>query len=171
MPPPERFGRVYTDDRPVTLEYLAGLHQVVEGFPNRVLLGEVATSGDRIADCYGCERPRLDLPLNYRLLDAEWEPRSLAYTILITWVLCSHDKPRIASRIRPVKTRLAAMLMLGGHGAGGSAPKQREMRCWNIAGPRSVDVYRARASPLAPRRTAMIKSGTSTQALCPAASA
>jgi alpha-glucosidase len=122
-PPPERFERVYTDDRPVTLEYLAGLHEVIEEFPDRVLLGEVDTSGDRIADFYGCERPRLDLPLNYRLLDTPWEARALAETILDyfealpsgawpCWVLGSHDKPRIASRIGPAQTRLAAMLLL-----------------------------------------------------------
>jgi alpha-glucosidase len=122
-PPPERFERVYTDDRPVTLEYLAGLHEVIEEFPDRVLLGEVDTSGDRIGDFYGCDRRRLDLPLNYRLLDTEWEARAIADTIQDyldalppgawpCWVLGSHDKPRIASRIGPAKTRLAAMLLL-----------------------------------------------------------
>ena len=32
-PPPERFERVHTDDRPVTLEYLAELQQVIEATP------------------------------------------------------------------------------------------------------------------------------------------
>jgi alpha-glucosidase len=122
-PPPERFERVYTDDRPVTLEYLTGLHEVLDEFADRVLLGEVDTSGDRIADFYGCERPRLDLPLNYRLLDTPWEPRAIADTIWEylgalpsgawpCWLIGSHDKPRIASQIGAAQTRLTAMLLL-----------------------------------------------------------
>jgi alpha-glucosidase len=122
-PPPERFERVYTDDRSVTLEYLAGLRQVIEEFPDRVLLGEVDTSGERIADFYGSERRRLHLPLNYLLLDTPWEARAIADTILDyldalpsgawpCWVIGSHDKPRIASRLGPARARVAAMLLL-----------------------------------------------------------
>jgi alpha-glucosidase len=97
--------------------------EVIDEFPDHVLLGEVDTFGDRIGAFYGCDRPRLDLPLNYRLLETEWEARAIADTILYyldalpsgaspCWVIGSHDKPRIASCIGLGKTRLAAMLLL-----------------------------------------------------------
>jgi alpha-glucosidase len=122
-PPPERCRRAFTDDRPETLDYLAELREVVEEFPDRVLLGEVDTSGDRVVDFYGGERRRLHLPLNYRLIDTEWDARSIRRTIqdyldLLpshawpSWAIGSHDKPRIAGCIGPAQARVAAMLLL-----------------------------------------------------------
>jgi alpha-glucosidase len=122
-PPPERFRRVFTDNRPESLDYLAELHEVIDTFPDRVLLGEVDTAEDRVANFYGCGRRCLDLPLNYRLLDTCWDARTLkgliqAYLDALPsdawpcWVLGSHDKPRIASRIGSAQARIAAMLLL-----------------------------------------------------------
>jgi alpha-glucosidase len=124
MPPAERLRREYTDDRPETLDYLAELREVVDEFPDRVLLGEVDTSTARVAEFYGDHnRRRLDLPLNYRLAEAEWDGRNLRETIESylgvvpahawpCWGSGSHDKPRLAGRIGPEQARLAAMLLL-----------------------------------------------------------
>jgi alpha-glucosidase len=122
-PPPERFQRVYTDNRPECLRYLAELHAVTDKFPDRVLLGEVDTAEDQVAQFYGCDQRCLDLPLNYRLLDTSWDAASLRAVIgsyldalpphaSPCWVIGSHDKPRIASRIGAAQARLAAMLLL-----------------------------------------------------------
>jgi alpha-glucosidase len=122
MPPPERQKRVYSDTRPEVFEWLRALRTVVDEFPDRVLLGEVDTSGDRLAHFYGDPaRPILHAPLNYRLLDTPWEAAVVARTILAyldrlprhgwpNWVLGSHDKKRVASRIGPEQARNAAML-------------------------------------------------------------
>jgi alpha-glucosidase len=123
-PPPERLRRVFTDDRPETLGYLADLRAVVDEFPDRVLLGEVQGAADRIARFYGADHRRLfHLPLNFCLLDTPWETTAVAAAIdeylnvvpsdaWPDWVLGSHDKPRVASRIGAAQARVAAMLLL-----------------------------------------------------------
>lgn len=120
-PPPERHKRVYTDSRPEVLEWLAELCAVVEEFPDRVLLGEVDTTGDRLAQFYGDrERPLLHLPLNYRLLDTPWQAQDIAAMIEAylealpphawpNWVIGSHDKTRVASIVGTAQARVAAM--------------------------------------------------------------
>jgi alpha-glucosidase len=123
-PPPEHFKRVYSDNRPEVLEWLGTLRAVVEEFPDRVLLGEVDTSEERLAQFYGDpERPILHAPLNYRLLDTPWEAQAIAAIIKEylggvprhgwpNWVLGSHDKKRVASRIGAEQARGAALLLL-----------------------------------------------------------
>lgn len=122
-PPPKRFKRIYTDAQPVSLKYIAELRQVIDEFPGRVLLGEVDTTPEKIGDFYGEEGCRLHLPLNYRLLDTEWSAEaaeetirsyleSLPATACPDWVLGSHDKKRIASRVGAEQARIAAILAL-----------------------------------------------------------
>jgi len=124
MPPPERFKRVYTDSRPETPDYLAELRAVVDEFSDRVLLGEVDISGERLADFYGRQRPCLQLPLNYGLRKAAWhDPGSLVRIVedylgripagaWPCWASCSHDISRIATRAGSLRARVAAMLLL-----------------------------------------------------------
>ncbi|MDN3626549.1 alpha-amylase family glycosyl hydrolase [Methylobacterium isbiliense] len=122
-PPPERFRRTRTDAQPVTLDYLAELRRVADEFPGRVLLGEVDTAPDTLPAFYGESTPRLHLPLNYRLIDVPWKANAVARTVQDfldalpdgawpDWVLGSHDKPRLASRVGPEQARVAAMLLL-----------------------------------------------------------
>ncbi|HEY0419247.1 MAG TPA: alpha-amylase family glycosyl hydrolase, partial [Acetobacteraceae bacterium] len=126
-PPPERFARAYTDSQPESLDYMAELRATVDEFPARVLLGEVDTSPDKLPDFYGGDPPRLHLPLNYQLLDVPWKAQTIAAAIRDyfgtlppgawpDWVIGSHDKPRIASRIGRAQARVAAMLLLTLHG-------------------------------------------------------
>jgi alpha-glucosidase len=122
-PPPDRFKRVYTDSRPETPDCLAELRDVVDEFPDRVLLGEVDTAGDRLADFYGRRRPCLHLPLNYGLRKAVWDqPASLSRIIddylgrlpehaWPCWASGCHDMSRIASRAGSLRARAAAMLL------------------------------------------------------------
>jgi alpha-glucosidase len=123
-PPPERLERVFTDDRPETMTYLAGLRAVADEFPNRVLAGEIQGNLDRIGRFYGSpDRPCLHLPLNYALMDARWDALSLQATIdrylnavpphgWPNWVLGGHDKKRLAQRIGQARSRLAVMLAM-----------------------------------------------------------
>ncbi|RVG14649.1 alpha-amylase family glycosyl hydrolase [Sinorhizobium meliloti] len=121
-PPPERFKRVFTDVRPETMSYIEEMRAMIEEFPDRALLGEVQGSIDRIGQFYDAERPRFHLPLNFLLLDTDWDATSLAagidqYINAIpddawpVWILGSHDKPRIATRIGIEQARIAAMLL------------------------------------------------------------
>lgn len=123
-PPPERFKRIYTDSRPEVLEWLADLRKVVDEYSDRVLLGEVDTAPDKVAQFYGSKnRPILHLPLNYRLREVPWRARDIAQAIekyhrsvpesgWPNWVIGGHDKKRIASSVGIAQARIAAMLFL-----------------------------------------------------------
>ena len=122
-PPPERLKRLYTDSQPEVLDWLAQLRSVVDEFPDRVLLAEVDTSQDKIPPFYGDkDRPIIDLPLNYRLLDTPWTAHELSKMLQAyykslpedawpDWVIGSHDKKRIASVIGSDQARIAAVLL------------------------------------------------------------
>ncbi|HEX2116925.1 MAG TPA: alpha-amylase family glycosyl hydrolase [Alphaproteobacteria bacterium] len=122
-PPPEKFTRVFTDARPETMSYLEEMRAVVDSFSDRVMLGEVQGGISRIGHFYhGDGRPRFHLPLNFLLLDTEWDVRSLTANIdqylnaipddaWPVWILGSHDKPRIVDKIGDPQARVAAMLL------------------------------------------------------------
>jgi alpha-glucosidase len=79
---PERFKRLYTDSQPEVLDWLADLRKVIDEFPGRVLLAEVDTSPEKIAQFYGEKNhPIIHLPLNYGLLDNLWEAPEIAAMI------------------------------------------------------------------------------------------
>ncbi|MBR0641336.1 alpha-amylase family glycosyl hydrolase [Plastoroseomonas hellenica] len=121
-PPPERQKRVFTDSRPEAIACLAGLRAVTEDFPDRLLAGEADTTTDRAARFYGTpDRPCLQLPLNFGLLDTPWNARSVAaaidqYLNMVPshgwpcWALGGHDKIRVAERVGARQARVAAML-------------------------------------------------------------
>jgi alpha-glucosidase len=123
LPPPQRLKRIFTDDRPQSLECLEELHGVVDEFDARLLAGEVQGKLDRIGNFYKGEQPRFHLPLNFALLDTPWDALSLqanidAYFNAIPddawpcWVIGGHDKRRVASKVGQSGARLMAMLAL-----------------------------------------------------------
>jgi alpha-glucosidase len=123
-PPPDRLRRVYTNYRPEVLDWLAELREVVDEFPQRVLLGEVDTDGENIAHFYGSEeRPLLHLPLNYQLPEIPWRAEALArkieeYLALVpahgwpTWLIGGHDKKRVGDIVGREQLRVVAMLLM-----------------------------------------------------------
>ena len=122
-PPPQRLRRIFTDDRPDSMEYLSDIRAVLDEFPDRVLAGEVQGTISRIGHFYGNDRPRFHLPLNFALLTTQWSALHLQGTIDAylnaipdrawpDWVLGGHDKKRIASRIGQAQARIAAMLII-----------------------------------------------------------
>ncbi|MBV9980602.1 MAG: DUF3459 domain-containing protein [Bradyrhizobium sp.] len=122
-PPPQRFTPVFTDDRPETMGCIEMLREVLDEYDGRVLCGEVQGKTDRIGHFYGSDKPRLHLPLNFALLDSQWDALSLQATIDAyfnalpkgawpDWVIGGHDKQRVASRIGPAQARVLAMLLL-----------------------------------------------------------
>lgn len=120
-PPPQRYTPVFTDDRPDAMGCIEWLRSVVDE-RDRLLCGEVQGKTDRIGHFYGNAKPRLHLPLNFALLDSEWDAFSLqaaidAYYNALpkgawpVWVIGGHDKHRIASKIGPAQARILAMLL------------------------------------------------------------
>ena len=120
-PPPERYRRVFSDNRPETLDYLADIRAVVDEFLEVVLLAEVQTGPGQLRRFFGDERPVLHMPLNYVLLDAHWSSAGLAAAVDAylreipdvakpNWVIGSHDKRRVAEEVGP-QLRNAALLL------------------------------------------------------------
>jgi len=76
-----------------------------KGLGERVLIGEIYLTVDRLMPYYG----GVHLPFNFQLIDAPWEARSLAKLIADyeaalppggwpNWVLGNHDRPRVAAK-------------------------------------------------------------------------
>jgi alpha-glucosidase len=123
-PPPERQRRDHSDGQPASVDLLATMRSVADEFRDRVLLGEVDTSKDRIGKFYGTpERPALHLPLSYLLLEADWNAAGLVEAILgylrslpahgwPLWAIGGQDKKRIASAVGERQAPNAALLAL-----------------------------------------------------------
>jgi alpha-glucosidase len=122
-PPPQRYNPVFTDDRPETMDCIEYIREILDQYEERLLCGEVQGKTDRIGHFYGNSKPRLHLPLNFALLDAEWNAISLQATIDAyfnaipkgAWpdfVIGGHDKHRVASKIGQAQARILAMLLM-----------------------------------------------------------
>jgi alpha-glucosidase len=122
-PPPQRYVPVFTDDRPEAMRCIEWMRQVIDEFDHRVLCGEVQGKTDRVGHFYGAEKPRLNLPLNFALLDRDWNALSLQAAIdsyfnalpegaWPVWVIGGHDKRRIESKIGQAQLRALAMLLM-----------------------------------------------------------
>jgi alpha-glucosidase len=122
-PPPQAHMPVFTDDRPEAMQCIEYMRRVLDEYDAKVLCGEVQGKTDRIGHFYGETNPRLHLPLNFALLDSEWNALSLqanidAYLNAIPegawpdWVIGGHDKHRVASKIGQEQARILAMLLM-----------------------------------------------------------
>jgi alpha-glucosidase len=127
-PPPQTNIPVFTDDRPETMDCIEYIREVLDEYDGRLLCGEVQGKTDRIGHFYGNSKPRLHLPLNFALLDTEWNAISLQATIDAyfnaipkgAWpdfVIGGHDKHRVASKIGQAQARVLAMLLMTIRGA------------------------------------------------------
>src|SRR4029077_21269642 len=114
---------LYTADLPEVHDAISGMRQVLDEFPDRVLLGEIYLPIERLVAYYGRDLDGVHFPYNFALLTVEWKARSLARLIdeyeaalpkggWPNWVLGNHDRPRLASRIGKAQARVAAMLLL-----------------------------------------------------------
>jgi alpha-glucosidase len=123
QPPNRRLIPLYTADRPEVHDVIAEMREVVDQFPDRVLIGEIYLPIERLVAYYGRDLRGAHLPFNFSLLKARWNAPALAKLIdeyeaalprggWPNWVLGNHDTSRIASRIGPEQAGLAAMLML-----------------------------------------------------------
>jgi alpha-glucosidase len=122
-PPHRALLRLYTTDRPEVHAMIAEMRQVLDGYPDRVLIGEAYLPIERLAAYYGTDLSGLHLPFNFQLITARWQSRALSelakrYEASLppgawpNWVLGNHDRSRIASRVGPRQARVAAMLLL-----------------------------------------------------------
>ncbi len=118
----DKFLPVYDSDRPEVHELVAEMREVLDDFGDRVLIGEIYLSVQRLMQYYGPHLDGANLPFNFQLLQCPWTAEDLASTIGTymsalpkgawpNWVLGNHDQPRIASRIGSRKARAAALFL------------------------------------------------------------
>ena len=123
MDPYQALVPVYTADRPEVHDIIVQMRRLLDGYRERVLIGEIYLPIERLVQYYGMDLQGAHLPFNFQLLSARWDAHHLAGLIAEyeralpegawpNWVLGNHDRPRIASRVGLAQARVAAMLLL-----------------------------------------------------------
>ncbi len=121
--PYRRLLPLYSGDRPEVHDALRQMRQVLDEFPDRLIIGELYLPFERLIAYYGRDLSGVHLPFNFALLKAPWHAREMAALIdeyesalpkgaWPNWVLGNHDKPRVADRIGQAQACVAAMLLL-----------------------------------------------------------
>jgi alpha-glucosidase len=114
-----RYLEVYSADQPEIHEVIAEMRHVLDGYAERLLIGEIYLPLERLVAYYGADLKGAHLPFNFQLVESPWNARTLARIVeeyeralpaggWPNWVLGNHDKPRIASRIGQPQARVAA---------------------------------------------------------------
>ncbi|HEV7589567.1 MAG TPA: alpha-amylase family glycosyl hydrolase [Longimicrobium sp.] len=122
--PYTRLLRVHSGDRPEVHAVIARMRRVVEEYAgDRVLIGEIYNTVERVVAYYGEEGAGCHFPYNFQLIVLPWQAREIdaairRYESLLppgawpSWVLGNHDRSRIASRVGRAQARVAAVLLL-----------------------------------------------------------
>jgi alpha-glucosidase len=114
---------VYNSNRPEVHEVVAQMRAVIDGYPGRVLIGEVYLPIKDLMTYYGQDLSGANLPFNFLLLQCPWNAQAIAHVISEymtmlpqgawpNWVLGNHDNARIATRVGLSQAPIAAMLLL-----------------------------------------------------------
>jgi len=116
--------RLYSGDRPEVHTTIARMRRVMEEYGgDRVLIGEIYNTPERLMAYYGEGGAGCHFPYNFQLIVLPWKAREIdaairRYESLLppgawpNWVLGNHDRSRIASRVGRAQARVAAMLLL-----------------------------------------------------------
>jgi alpha-glucosidase len=118
-----RLLQVHSADQPGVHQVIAEMRQVLDAYPDRVLIGEIYLPIERLVTYYGRGLEGAHLPFNFQLIQTAWSARRIAalveeYEAALppggwpNWVLGNHDQPRIAARVGEAQARVAAMLLL-----------------------------------------------------------
>jgi len=113
----------YSTDRPEVHDIIGGMRAVMDGYEDRLMIGEIYLPLERLVTYYGTADSGLHLPFNFQLMSLPWSGAAIgaavqAYEAALpshgwpNWVLGNHDKPRIAARVTAGQARVAAMLLL-----------------------------------------------------------
>jgi len=117
------FLPLYNSNRQEVHGVVAEMRAVIDGYPGRVLIGEIYLPLQDLMTYYGQELKGANLPFNFLLLQCSWNAEAVARVIseYVTvlpqgawpnWVLGNHDNARIATRVGLSQAAIAAMLLL-----------------------------------------------------------
>jgi alpha-glucosidase len=115
--------QTYSADQPEIFAVIEEMRRLVDGYGDRVLIGEIYLPLERLVAYYGANGSGVHLPFNFQLILAPWNAAGIAtiiaeYERLVppgewpNWVIGNHDQSRIASRVGAAQARVAAMLLL-----------------------------------------------------------
>jgi alpha-glucosidase len=121
--PHHEFLATYTADRPEVHDIIAEMRDVLDGYEERMMVGEIYLPVERLVAYYGEGGEGVHMPFNFQLITLPWNAHSVAEAVRAyeaslpsygwpNWVLGNHDNPRLASRIGIAQARVAAMLLL-----------------------------------------------------------
>ncbi|MGY2893397.1 alpha-amylase family glycosyl hydrolase [Deinococcus sp. UYEF24] len=116
---------IYTQDLPVTHEYIREMRAALDEFDDRMMVGEIYLPIDRLLTYAGTpDAPECHLPFNFHLILTPWnaaDVRKLVdeYDAAVVqsgswpnWVLGNHDQHRFATRVGKAQYRVAQTLLL-----------------------------------------------------------
>lgn len=115
---------LYTADLPEIHEIAREMRAVVDGYDDRVLIGELYLPLARLMLYYGEQLDEIHLPFNFQFVTLTgWEAQRVRQVVdeyeaalpggaWPNWVLGNHDRPRIATRVGREQARIAQMLLL-----------------------------------------------------------
>lgn len=125
MEPSDRLFEVFSKNIPEIHDFNRMLRTLVDGYEDRLLIGELYKSLEEIIQHYGSNNDEFHLPLNSELMssDFQWSAESVReivdrYERLLpegawpNWTLGNHDKHRVASRIGIHQAKIGMMLLL-----------------------------------------------------------
>jgi len=113
----------YSTDQPEVQEIACEMRSLLDGYSERVLIGEIYLPIRRLVAYYGSSGNGAHLPFNFQLITLPWNAPQISASIgeyegalpadaWPNWVLGNHDQPRIASRVGVAQARVAAVLLL-----------------------------------------------------------
>lgn len=123
-PPYTRQAGTYTEDQPGIHEIVREMRTLLDGYGERVFIGEIYLPVTRLIQYYGEQLDEAHLPFNFQFVTMpEWNALAIRtivdeYEQLLpagawpNWVLGNHDRIRIASRIGREQARVAQMMLL-----------------------------------------------------------
>lgn len=119
----EQLLPVYSTDQPEVHDIVQKMRQVLDSYPERMMIGEIYLPIHRLVTYYGTDSKGAHLPFNFMLISLPWEASKIATAVAEyegalpengwpNWVLGNHDQPRITSRVGLQQSKVAALLLL-----------------------------------------------------------
>jgi alpha-glucosidase len=121
--PHARLIHLHTAHQPEVHEVIRAMRQLLDGYSERVIVGEIGLAPQELMPYYGQAHDECHLPVNFRLIHIPWRAQAVReavneYEGLLppgcwpNWVLGNHDQRRLVNRIGKIQARVATMLLL-----------------------------------------------------------
>ena len=119
-----KLDHIYTANLPEVHDLIHQMRQVLDSYPERMMVGETYLPNAELMKYYGSpEKMECHLPFNFQLILARWDAALVRkmvddYEAVLApgawpnWVLGNHDQHRLSTRIGASQARVANVLLL-----------------------------------------------------------